>query len=225
VIISAPDLGSRLARRGQLSRLLLGVAAARAGAGLGALDLLLQHVLPYPWANLANSLAVWAVAAWAFAAAIAKRPIRGAGAGALLLVVAVEAYYAAAALFQHDGIGQLTAPTTALWCLFGVVAGVLFGAGGGAVGDPRRGVAVLGAALPAAVLVGEAAVIAHRVMADRLPVGNIAVAVSEALVGILVSLTVSRRRGDVGLTLLAAGLLAVSAFGAFAVLGVGFATG
>lgn len=146
MIVSAPDLRSLTATPRPPRPLLVAAATPAAGVALGAADLLLQRVLPYPWASLANSLAVWALAAWVFGALVARTAGRGAMAGAVLLVVAVEAYYLAAAVVQHDEIGVLTAPTTALWCVFGVIAGVLFGGGGGVVGDVRRGVAVLGAA-------------------------------------------------------------------------------
>jgi hypothetical protein len=223
VIISAPALRTPAAPRRSTHPALLAAAALVAGVALGATDLLLQRVLPYPWANLANSLAVWAVAAWLFGALVVGEAVRGAAAGVVLLVVAVEAYYLAAAVFQHDDLGLLTAPTTVLWCVFGVIAGVIFGAGGGAVGDARRGAAVLGAALPAAVLLGEAGVMVHRVAGERPAAGTLAVAAVEAGFGLLATLAARRRCGAVGVTLVVAMLLAVSAFGAFAVLGIGFA--
>jgi hypothetical protein len=73
------------------------------GIALGAVDLLLQRGLPYPWANLANSSAVWALGAfgvgwwWLHA-----RPWGSALAGVGLLVVAVQAYYVAAVVLLND---------------------------------------------------------------------------------------------------------------------------
>ena len=42
----------------------MAVVTVVAGVLLGAVDLLLQKSLPYPWANLANSSAVWAIGAF-----------------------------------------------------------------------------------------------------------------------------------------------------------------
>jgi len=66
-----------------------------AGVLLGVGDLLLQRNLPYPWANLANSSAVWAVAAFALGRWLRRDWRRSGVAGVTMLVVAVEAYYAA----------------------------------------------------------------------------------------------------------------------------------
>ena len=45
------------------------------GIALGAVDLLLQRVLPYPWANLANSSAVWALGAFGVGWWLRARPL------------------------------------------------------------------------------------------------------------------------------------------------------
>ncbi|BFU41767.1 hypothetical protein KRMM14A1004_00040 [Krasilnikovia sp. MM14-A1004] len=65
--------------------------AVGGGILLGTGDLLMQRHLPYPWANLANSSAVWAVAAFAVGRLLRTGPARAALAGAVLLVVAVPA--------------------------------------------------------------------------------------------------------------------------------------
>ena len=38
--------------------------AVMGGLLLGSIDLIAQRTLPYPWANLANSSAVWAIGAF-----------------------------------------------------------------------------------------------------------------------------------------------------------------
>src|SRR6201995_2446069 len=83
-----------LAAQGLLLLALAGVA----GVALGVVDLVLQLHLAYPWADLANSSAVWAVAAFVFAFAATRHPVVGAATGVVVLTVAVEAYYVAAML-------------------------------------------------------------------------------------------------------------------------------
>ena len=136
--------------------------AVLGGVLLGALDLLAQRVLPYPWANLANSAAVWAVGAFAIGAWVRTGPVRPAVAGALLLVVAVESYYLAAALVQHDNLSNMWAVPTLRWLAFGVLAGVVFGTAGRLARAGNRWLGALGVALPGAVLLAEAAVLARR---------------------------------------------------------------
>jgi hypothetical protein len=67
------------------------------GLLLGPIDLLAQRALPYPWANLANSSAVWAIGAFGIGAWVRTSRWRPAIAGAALLLVAVESYYLTAA--------------------------------------------------------------------------------------------------------------------------------
>lgn len=89
------------------------VAAVVAGIAVGGLDLLAQRTLPYPWANLANSSAVWAVAAFAVGVWVRRGAVRGVVAAVVFLLVAVEAYFAFAAWFLHDDPGTLTSPAAA----------------------------------------------------------------------------------------------------------------
>ena len=134
----------------------LGAVSVAAGVALGAVDFALQKVLPYPWANLANSAAVWAVAAFALGYWLRTGPLRAAIAGSVLLVVAVPVYYVTATLVQHDNIANVWAPVSLVWMAFGVLAGVVFGVAGvwaRANGWQR----IVGAALPGAVLLAEAA--------------------------------------------------------------------
>jgi hypothetical protein len=126
-------------------------------APLGTVDLWLQRALPYPWAGLANSSAVWALAAYGLGLWVRGSWWLTGAVGAGLLVIAVPAYYLAAALFLHDDMSLLWAPTSLLWMAFGVVAGVVFGvaAAWARYGGWRQ---VVGVAMPAAVLFAEALV-------------------------------------------------------------------
>jgi hypothetical protein len=141
--------------------LILAVAVA-GGLALGAVDLIAQRELPYPWANLANSSAVWAVGAFAVGAWVRAGRWRPALAGAALLVVAVESYYLAATLIQNDDIANLWTTSSLIWMAFGVLAGVVFGTFGAwsRSGSPWR--SVVGLAALGAVFFAEAGVLVRR---------------------------------------------------------------
>lgn len=195
------------------------LTAVVAGVLLGAVDLLLQRSLPYPWANLANSSAVWAVGAFAIGWWLRRGVWRSAVAGVVLLVVAVEAYYVAAAVVLHDDVAVLWSAVAAVWMGFGVLAGVVFGVAGGLSRDGRGWVRVVATALPGAVLLAEAAVLARRPGGDG---GDGRwTAVIEAVLGVALILALSRGAGT-RLRVLAAGIgLAVLGFGAFLAAGFG----
>ena len=149
-----------------ISRLSLLLTAGATGVLLGAGDLLAQRTLPYPWANLANSSAVWALAAFAIGAWTAgRRGRRGAWPAAtavVLLLVAVESYYVAAVLFLDNSTYRLWAPTTLFWLVLAVIAGAVFGTAGGWTTERAGLRRTLGAALPSAVLLAEAGLLATR---------------------------------------------------------------
>jgi len=132
------------------------VGALLGGLLLGVINLLGQLTLPYPWANLANSPAVWAVAAFAIGAWGRGAPWRVAVAGALLLVVAVETYYAAAVIFLGDDSGTLYNQVAFTWMGFGVLAGVVFGIAGAWFGERRRRLGNVGVAMLSGVFAAEA---------------------------------------------------------------------
>ena len=210
------------------------VVTVLAGIALGALDFAFQKTLPYPWANLANSSAVWAVAAfalgyWIFALgwirkrglrgataesgpreASAKSGLRGAIAGAAMLVIAVPSYYATATLVQQDDVANIWSSTSLLWMGFGLLAGAVFGAAGvwaHATGWQR----IVATALPGAVLLAEAARLGHR--------GEVGTAVIEAALGVLVIMVVGRTARQRIIALGVAVPLAALGFVGFAVAG------
>lgn len=204
--------------------MVLGVAVL-GGIMLGSLDLFAQNVLPYPWANLANSSAVWALGAFAGGAWAAgttgktgttgtagtaetadtasgsrsgergsRRRWLPALAGTALLLVAVEVYYLAATLVQNDDPSMLWSPTALLWLLFGVLAGTIFGTAGAWSRGPARWRRAVGVALPTAVLLAEAGILAYRsgvgdatYRRDRLSTAAI-----EAALGVVLVLVVGR---------------------------------
>ncbi|MGI3785065.1 MAG: DUF6518 family protein, partial [Janthinobacterium lividum] len=127
------------------------------GLALGPVDLLLQHVLAYPFANLANSPALWALVA--FGVGWSDR-VRGrwwpAAAGTLTLLLAVEGYYATAVLALGDTTSTLTDRAAVVWLGAAVVAGVVFGTAGSWArsAHPWRG--PVGTATAVGVLLAEA---------------------------------------------------------------------
>jgi hypothetical protein len=166
-----------------------GVAVATiAGAiALGAIDLLLQRTLPYPWANLANSSAIWALAAYGIGLWIRTPWWRAVAAGAVLLAVAVPVYYLAAAIFLHDEISMLWNRTALLWMAFGVLAGVVFGFGATLVWSSGWQ-QLAGVALPGSVLFAEALV---TVLRDE-DADQIQTAIIEVVLGLAVIIAVGR---------------------------------
>ena len=132
------------------------------GVLLGAVDLLAQRSLPYPWANLANSSAVWAVGAFAIGRYVHRLWWRSAVAGVALLLIAVESYELTAVAVQHDDWANLWAPATLTWLAAGVLAGAVFGTGGAWSRENDGWRRRLGAARPVAVLLAEAGVDVYR---------------------------------------------------------------
>ncbi|MFD6638872.1 DUF6518 family protein [Micromonospora chalcea] len=126
-----------------------------AGFLLGFLDFVWIKRVPFPFAELGNSTATWAVAAFALGWWIRSGAVRAAVAASVLLIVAVPSYYLAATLLQGDDLAVIWALTSFIWMAFGVVAGVVFGVAGiwARTDGWRR---VVGTALPVAVFVEEA---------------------------------------------------------------------
>ncbi|WP_148614296.1 DUF6518 family protein [Nocardioides rubriscoriae] len=135
--------------------------AAALGVALGVADLVLIRLLPYPLADLANSSAVWALAAFVLGRSLRVPPGLAAAAGAVLLVVGVASYYLAAAVVDLASLASFVTPTTLSWYAMAVVAGAGFGAAGavstGPVSAGPAGWAPSGAvALVVGVLLAEA---------------------------------------------------------------------
>ncbi|GAA1671276.1 hypothetical protein GCM10009830_16580 [Glycomyces endophyticus] len=168
--------------------LILAVAIV-GGLALGAVDLVAQRELPYPWANLANSSAVWAVGAFAIGAWVRAGRWQPALAGTVLLVIAVESYYLAATLVQNDDIANLWSPTSFIWMAFGILAGVVFGTFGAWARSASLWRSVIGLAAIGAVFLSEAAVLLRRspdggeeYRADSLATAAVTAAIGIALI-------------------------------------------
>lgn len=128
------------------------LVAVVAGLLLGPLDLWGQVHSPYPWAHVFNSPSVWAAVAFAYGRWLWDRPAAPVGA-AILLVVAVEAYYLADVLVRDANVANLTSSTASVWMVAGVVAGLVFGLAGRWAAKRSGWRAVTGrAALPAVFL-------------------------------------------------------------------------
>jgi Family of unknown function (DUF6518) len=200
------------------------VAVALAGGlVLGPVDLLAQRSLPYPWANLANSSAVWAVGAFAIGVWARAGRWRPALAGTVLLLAAVGCYYLAATVVQHDNLSLLWSTTTLAWLVFGLLAGVVFGTGGGWSRTGNRWRRLVGVALPGAVLLAEAGLLVYR-GARSSPAGrveHVQTAVIEAALAVVCCLAAGRTRRERVEGLAASVPLALVGLGGFVLAGFG----
>ncbi len=137
------------------SRRAVALVVPVAGFLLGFLDFVWIKWVPFPFAELGNSTATWAVAAFALGWWIRSGAVRSAVAASVLLIVAVPSYYLAATMLQGDDLAVIWSPTSIVWMAFGVVAGVVFGVAG--IWARTEGWRhVVGTALPVAVFVEEA---------------------------------------------------------------------
>ncbi len=126
--------------------------AVGAGALLGPLDLAGQVHSPYPWADLFNSPAVWAAAAFAFGAWSRSQHL----ASIVMVLVAVETYYFADVVVRGADRSNLTSPTAGFWLALGVGAGLVFGTAGSWMRSSVVGKRRVAAALLPAVYASEA---------------------------------------------------------------------
>ena len=191
------------------------LTAVAGGVLLGFLDFLWIKWVPYPFAELGNSTATWAVAAFLFGYWFRSGWRRTAVAAAALLVVAVPSYYLAATLVQGDELSVAWAPSSLLWMLFGVLAGVVFGIGGNwarATGWRQ----IVGTALPAAVFFEEAARFVRRTRDPGYPPGTAWNVVIDVALGVLVVALVGGSNRRRALALAAALPLAGIVFVGFA---------
>lgn len=132
------------------------VTATVVGALIGPLDLAGQVHSPYPYANLFNSPAVWAAAAFILGRWATDLVPAVVGA-VVVMVVGVETYYAADVLVRGANTSNLWSTVAFVWLALGIGAGVCFGAAGAL--STRIGTwtgAAASATLPA-VFVSEAA--------------------------------------------------------------------
>ena len=137
-------------------------AALVVGVLLGVLDFVWIKYVPFPFGQLGNSLAVWAVAGFLFTFWGRWGWVRGIAAAVVMLVVAVPSYYLAAALIQHDAYANMVNTVALLWMFFAVVAGVVFGGAGIAARRPGWW-QTAAMALPAAIMFAEAGMLARRI--------------------------------------------------------------
>lgn len=102
------------------------ITVIAAGLALGIGTQILQGVLPDSWGVLANSAAVWAIAAFALGTLMSNVRAAAVG-GAVQLVIASCVFYMAVDWFE----GSSSNPKGAIvWACAGIVAGPIFGAAG-----------------------------------------------------------------------------------------------
>lgn len=178
--------------------LALGLALVT-GALLGVVDLAWNLSDPSAWSAAANSCAVWAGAAYVLGAvlAVALRtgPATGAVAGAAMLVVAVEAYYAAGIWWSGDDRSVLTSASTQTWLQLSVAVGGVLGAAGAWAVRGRWLPASIATALGVSVLLGDAL----HVWVAQPPGATPGIATCLAVLGVLM-LAASVRRPAVAAT-------------------------
>jgi len=197
---------------------IVALAAVVGGFLLGFLDFVWITSVPYPFAELGNSIATWAVAAFAFGYWVRSGRVRAALGASVLLVVAVPSYYLAAMLLQGDDLATIWAPASLVWMGFGVLAGVVFGIGGTWARETGRR-QIVGTALPAAVFFAEAAGFVRKAAGPNdgsEVLWNVAI---DVVLGVLVVVLIGRTARQRVLALAAALPLAALIFVAFALAG------
>ncbi|MFI6761749.1 DUF6518 family protein [Micromonospora sp. NPDC050417] len=193
---------------------MVAVGAVVGGFVLGFLDFVWIKFVPFPFADLGNSSAVWAVAAFAFGHWVRSGWVRAALGAVVLLVIAVPSYYLAATLIQGDDIAVIGAPASLLWMFFGMLAGVVFGVAGfwARTSGWRQAV---GVALPGAVLFAETAIQIRRIGDPSYGDDPMWPAVIRAVLGILVivlAAPTTRQRTLALVTAIPLGLVGFTAF-------------
>jgi nitrogen fixation-related uncharacterized protein len=124
------------------------------GSVFGPLDLAGQVNTPYPLANLFNSPAIWAAAAFLFGLTTQRRTQAVVGA-IVMEVVAVVSYYVAAVVFRGSDSSIIVSRTSAIWILLGIGAGIIFGFAGVAAHDQSVFVRAVGNGLLPGVFLAE----------------------------------------------------------------------
>lgn len=198
---------------------LIGVIA---GIALGIIDFAVQKSAPYPWANLANSPAVWAVVAFAVAASVTglsgRRFAVASCAPILAMIIAVVSYYVTAAAWQGDDLANVTSLPTALWYVAGILVGALSGIAAvwWLAGTGLRPVA--GAAFPVAVLLAEALVLLRDSAPGQSGVG--ATAGSLVVLAVVLAAALGRSLPRVMSVVVASVPLAAIGYACYAAVGV-----
>ncbi|GIF25103.1 hypothetical protein Ate02nite_78330 [Paractinoplanes tereljensis] len=194
------------------------VVAPVAGVLLGVLDFVWIRFVPFPFGELGNSIATWAVAAFLLTF-YGRWGIRAGLTGAVLcLVLAVPSYYLAATAIQHDDLANVYATTSLLWMGLAVVAGTVFGAAGVLARTSGR-VRDAALAVPASVLFAEAILNLLRIGDNNHKTTSLtAYAILLIVLGVLITTWLSRTRTGivllyaVPLTALGTALLTTTGF-------------
>jgi hypothetical protein len=133
------------------------VIAVLGGVAVGGLTLAGQRVLPGTFNQLANSGAVWSVAAFAAGRFLPVRIRSAAIVGVLTLVGAVVGYYGSTTVFLRDHVDMAAMRAPLLWLAIAVIAGPIVGVAGMLARTGRRiWVRAVAVDLVGAVFVGEA---------------------------------------------------------------------
>lgn len=197
------------------------VVAPVGGVLLGFLDFVWIKLVPSPFAGLGNSVAVWAAAAFLLTFHARWGMVRSVAGAVVLLVVATPSYYLAAAVIQHDDWANLGNRNAIFWMALGVVAGVVFGAGGVVARTPGR-LRTAALALPGSVLFAEALIQARRVGDPSYGIGGpISFGILLVVLGLLITVLIGGDRRSRGLALLYA--IPVAAAGSVLLFLAGFA--
>ena len=192
------------------------VAAPVGGLLLGVADFVWIKYVPSPFGALGNSLAVWAVAGFLFTYFSRWGWARGIAAAIVMLVVAVPSYYLAAAVIQHDDVSNMYDAVAVLWMGFAVIAGAVFGGAGIAARTPGRWQTVA-LAMPAAVMVAEAALVARRIGDASYGTEPLWSALINVALGVLITVLIARSWRQRLVALLLAVPLGVVGFGLLSV--------
>jgi hypothetical protein len=133
------------------ARMKIAGLAVLVGIVIGGLTGWLQGLLPGAFNNLANSGAIWLIAAFVIGAIVGS--VRSAAVLGLIVVASEVVGYYAYAQFLSSGIGDLRAPT--VWLIVASVSGPLLGVAGSwwRTGSTRQ--RLCGIALLAGAFVGE----------------------------------------------------------------------
>lgn len=176
------------------------MVAPAGGFLFGVLDFVWIKYVPAPFGGLGNSMAVWAVAAFLLTYGLRWSLVRGIAGAVVFLGLAVPGYYVAAALIQHDDWANVYNTNAIVWLALGVVAGVVFGAGGVVARAPGR-LRDVAAALPGAVLFAEAVIQVRRAgdpsygVGDQLAAAAVLIGLGLLIIGLIGGTW--RRRGVV----------------------------